>query len=124
MKTLSIFWQKTIVWLTGWLNTIAFFLAGGYVYLNTESEDVKKSAKSVLGLMLIFAGIEILRSVIYNILSVANVDYDTLAVLSDVAYIISIIKAIVFVTLYILDIKGIKFLPIKEKTIEEEKVEE
>lgn len=124
MKTLSIFWQKTIVWLTGWLNTIAFFLAGGYVYLNTESEDVKKSAKSVLGLMLIFAGIEILRSVIYNILSVANVDYDTLSVITDISYVITIIKSIVFVTLYILDIKGIKFLPIKEKTIEEEKVEE
>lgn len=124
MKTLSTFWQKTIVWLTGWLNTIAFFVAGGYVYLNTENEDVKKSAKSVLGLLLIFAGIELLRAIIYNIFSVANADYDTLSVISDVANIIYIIKAIVFTAFYILDIKGIKITPIKEKTEKQDTVEE
>lgn len=113
MKNLSEKLQKLIVWLTGYLNVIAFFIAGGYVYLNTDSEDVKTSAKTVLYLVAGFTGLEILRSIIYNILSLVNVDYTTLNAFSDVALVLSIIKAIVFVTLFILDLCSIKIIPIK-----------
>ncbi len=113
MKNLSEKLQKLIVWLTGYLNVIAFFIAGGYVYLNTDSEDVKTSSKTVLYLVAGFTGLEILRSIIYNILSLVNVDYTTLNAFSDVALVLSIIKAIVFVTLFILDLCSIKIIPIK-----------
>ena len=122
MKNLSGTWQKIILWLTGYLNIIAFFLAGGYVYLNTDSEDVRHSAKTVLALLLGFTGIEILRSVVYNILSVAGVGYDTLAVISDIASIITVIKAVVFVTLFVLDLRGIKLT--HSKTAESKKADE
>ena len=110
---LSTTWQKIIIWLTGYLNIIAFFLGGGYVYLKTESEDARASGKTVLALLLGFTGIEILRSSVYNILSVAGVVYDTLAVISDIASVIAVIKAVVFVTLFLLDLRGIKFTPAK-----------
>ena len=105
---LSTTWQKIIIWLTGYLNNIAFILGGGYIYLNTDSEDVRHSAKTVLALLLGFTGVEILRSIVYNILSVAGVSYDVLAVISDIASVITVIKAIVFVTLFVLDLRGIK----------------
>lgn len=116
MKGLSTTWQKIIVWLTGYLNVIAFFLAGGYVYLKTECDDVKSSAKTVLALLLGFTGLDILRSLIYNILSVANVGFDTLNVISDIGTVLLIIKAVVFVTLFILDVCGIKLTPAKAKS--------
>lgn len=113
MKNLSEKLQKLIVWLTGYLNVIAFFIAGGYVYLNTDSEDVKTSSKTVLYLVAGFTGLEILRSIIYNILSLADVEYVTLSAVNDVALVLNIIKAIVFVTLFILDLCSIKIIPIK-----------
>ncbi len=109
---LSSKWQKTIIWLTGYLNIIAFFLAGGYVFQKTEDEDVKISAKTVLIFLVGFTGLDILRMVIYNILSVASVGYETLNVISEIGAIISVIRGIVFVAFYILDMRGIKLIPV------------
>ncbi|MBO5479917.1 MAG: hypothetical protein J6A63_01850 [Clostridia bacterium] len=123
MNNLSSKWQKTIVWLTGYLNIIAFFLAGGYVYLKTEDEDVRSSGKTVLALLVGFAGIDLLCTLLYNVLSVANVDYSVLSTVSDIRTIVSVVKIVVFVALFILDLCGIKFLPTKRKGETEEKTE-
>ena len=120
MKNLSSKWQKLIVWLTGYLNIIAFCLAGGYIFLKTDDDDVKTSAKTVFALTAFFTGLEILRGLVYNILNVVNVDYQVLSVLSDIGTVFSIIKMIVFVVLFILDFIGIKFLPVKSGTKSEE----
>jgi len=124
MKNLSAKWQKTIVWLSGWLNIIAFFLAGGYIYLNTDDDDVKRSAKTAVVLTLFFTAIEVLRSIIYNVLNIANVSYDTLSVISDIGTAFSIIKTITFTTLFILDLCGIKFIPVLKNKENKETTEE
>lgn len=105
-------WQKTVIWLTGYLNIIAFILSGGYIYQKTEDEDVKTSVKTVLIFLVGFTGLDILRMVIYNILSVASVGYETLNVISAIGGILSVIRGIVFVTFYILDMCGIKLIPV------------
>ncbi len=115
MKTLSEKWQKLIVWLSGYLNIIAFFLAGGYLYLKTDSDDVKTSGKTVLFLTAIFTGLDLLRGLLYNILSVAEADYEILRTISTVGTVFVILKAVVFATLFILDLCGIKLLPIKNE---------
>lgn len=124
MQKLSEKWQKAIVWLTGYLNIIAFFLAGGYIYLKTDNEDVKSSAKNVLVLLIGFTGLDILRSVIYNILSVASAGYDVLNVISKIGTVFTIIKAIVFVVLFILDICGKKIMLVKNSKTVETKTED
>ncbi len=124
MQKLSEKWQKAIVWLTGYLNIIAFFLAGGYIYLKTDNEDVKTSAKNVLVLLIGFTGLDILRSVIYNILSIASASYDVLNAISKIGTVFTIIKAIVFVVLFILDICGKKIMLVKQSKIVETKSEE
>ena len=113
MKNLSVKWQKAIVWFTGYINVIAFFLAGGYTYLNTECDDVKASAKNVFVLLLGFTGIDILRAIVYNIMSVADASYKALSVVSDIGTVVSVIRMIVFVTFFILDLHGFKFTSIK-----------
>lgn len=124
MQKLSEKWQKAIIWLTGYLNIIAFFLAGGYIYLKTDNEDVKSSAKNVLVLLIGFTGLDILRSVIYNILSVASAGYDVLNVISKIGTVFTIIKAIVFVVLFILDICGKKIMLVKNSKTVETKTED
>ena len=112
MKSLSVKWQKIIVWLTGYLNIIAFFLAGGFVFYKTEDEDVKKSAKTVLLFTLVFTAIDIIRLIIYNFASVSDANYDTLNEISKFGLIMSVIKAVVFVTFGILDFFKIKVIPV------------
>ncbi len=111
MKTLSSKWQKLIVWLTGYLNIVAFFLAGGYIFTKTEDEDVKKSAKTVFLITLLFTVIDIVRLIIYNCASVDE-NYDGLTEISKFNLIMGVIKAVVFVTFSILDFFGIKVIPV------------
>ena len=107
MKNLSSKWQKVIVWLTGWLNIIAFVIAGGYVYLKTEDEDVKASAKTVLGVTLTFTGLDLLRGLVYNIANLANVEYKILNVIADVGVMLTVLKAIIFLAFFVLDVCGV-----------------
>ena len=110
MKGLSSKWQKLIVWLTGYVNIIAFVLAGGYVYLNTEDDDVKDSAKSVLYIVAIFTALELVRSLVYNVLNVSGADYGTLNVLTTIAMIITALKMVVFAVLFVCDMCGKKLI--------------
>lgn len=113
MKNLSSKWQKLIVWLTGYVNIIAFFLAGGYIFLKTEDEDVKTSAKTALVLTVFFTVIELVRSVVYSIMSLSEAPYTTLSNISKVATVFTIIKIVAFMALAILDLCGIKLIPVK-----------
>ena len=110
MKKLSVKWQKLIVWLTAYLNVIAFVIAGGYFYFNTENKEIRSSTKNALLLVAGFAGLEILRSVIYNTMSLFEANYVALNNVSKVATAIAIIKAIVFVVFFILDVCGHKLI--------------
>lgn len=126
MKNLSAKWQKLIVWLTGYLNIIAFFLAGGYVYTKTQDEEVKNSAKTALVLVAGFTALEMLRGLIYYIMQLANAGYETLSAMSDVSYVLTIIKIVVFATMFALDFFGIqlKRAAVKPVVVEVEEEEQ
>ncbi len=128
MKNVSPKIQKLIVWLTGYLNIVAFVLAGGYVYLKTEDDDVKQSSKTVLILLAIFTAVEIVRTFFYYIFSVAS-NGSALQTLNTLASVVGIIKVIVFVVFFVLDMVGIKIIPIKnssgnKKTVDSEETSE
>ena len=107
MKNLSIKWQKLIIWLTGYLNIIAFVIAGGYTYLNTEDMPVKASAKKVLLLVAGFTALDLIRALVYNIMSLFDANYVALGRMSKAGLAIAIIKTIVFAVLFVLDLKSI-----------------
>ena len=110
---LSIKIQKLIVWLTGYVNLIAFFIAGGYIYLKTDSEDVKVSTKTSFALIAGFTVVDIVTSIIRYIMNLADAGYKASSVMSDIGTVVAIIEAVAFVTLCILDLCGIKLLHVK-----------
>ncbi len=123
MKGLSTKIQKLVLWLTGYTSIIAFVLAGGYIYKNTDDEDIKESAKHVLLTYAIFTGLLLVRNLIYNLMSVFGASYDALSVVSTVGTVFTILQAIVFATLFILDMCNIK-LSFKSKNTNEQITEQ
>ena len=106
MTKLSNFWQKLVIWFTAYVNVIAFILAGGYLYLKSEDEDARSSAKLALFVYAGFTALEMLRALIYNMLNLFGAGYETLSVLSDISTAIAIVRIICFATLFILDLCG------------------
>ncbi len=121
MKNLSSRWQKLIVWLTGYLSIIAFVIAGGYLYKNTEHEEVKTSAKVALFVTAIFTAIDILRMIIQYCLMLASSSTEWI---SKTAWVIAIIQAVVFVVLFIVDmVAGFGSRPAKSEKPAEDTAE-
>lgn len=127
MKNLSSTWQKVIVWVTGYLNIIAFILTGGYFYKNTEDESVRYSAKTAFVITVIFAVISALQSLVSAILNLAEVNNAYLA-MNKISYTVTVLKIVSFTVFCILDLCGIRFMkkteekkePAKEEPKEEE----
>lgn len=110
-------WLKLILWVGAYVNLVIFAIIGGYVYLKTDDEDIKKEVKKVFLISLLFVGINMLLSLIYNILGFAkNVNYDFYNVLSRLTSIAKIITFIVFGIL--------AFFSPEKVEVQDEKVEE
>ncbi len=107
MKNLSAKWQKLIIWLTGYVNIVAFILGGGYVFLKTEDKDVKKSAKIALVVVAIFTAIDLVFTFLGYIFGLANVSYAASEGLNLARYAFLIFKPIAFATLFLLDFFGV-----------------
>lgn len=58
-------WKALLIWISGYLSFIAFALVGGYVIVKSEDEELKKTAKTVLIVTLIFTAISMFLG-IYN----------------------------------------------------------
>lgn len=101
MKGLSVKWQKLIIWLTGFLNIIAFVIAGGYLYKNTEHEEIKNSAKAALIATAVFTAVDIIRAIIQYCIYLAEASATWL---NKTGWVIAIIKTVAFVVLFIVDL--------------------
>ncbi len=100
MKNLSVKWQKLIVWLTGYLNIIAFVIAGGYLYINTEQGEVKNSAKVALFATAVFTAVDIALIFVRNCVYLAKAVTDWIVT---TGWVLTIVKIVVFVILFIVD---------------------
>lgn len=38
-------WKKVLVLLSGYINFVAFAIVGGYIFVKSDNEDVKKNGK-------------------------------------------------------------------------------
>lgn len=128
MKNLSVRWQKLIVWLTGYLNIIAFVIAGGYLFEKTEHEEVKSSAKTAFIVTAAFTAADMVRLLIQCCYNLASASASWLSTLS---WVIALFKIIVFAVLFIVDItagigsgNGKKSPEAKETKAEEEQTQE
>lgn len=101
MKGLSAKWQKTIIWLTGYVNIVAFILAGGYLFKNTECEEVKRSAKIAFVVTAIFTALEAILNFLQYCCGLAE---SAGAWLTKTYYVIQIVKVIAFAIMLIIDV--------------------
>ena len=115
MKNLSLNWRKAIIWFTAYANVIAFFLAGGYIYLNTSESETRLTFKNALALSIGFTCLGVLQDLVYYLLSIFKVNYQVLNTLNTVDQVIFALKIIVFAVFVILDFCGKKPMIFKEK---------
>lgn len=65
-------WKSALIWLSGYLDFIAFALVGGYVIVKSEDRALKKTAKKAFIVTLIFAAVSAFLTLFYNILLFAE----------------------------------------------------
>lgn len=98
MKGLKTCYAKLILWLSGFVNVIVFTLTGGYVWLKSENEELKKETKKVFIVVLIFICIDVILSLIYNIYNLSNGSSDFYKFYRTVSTLVSIAKIITYMT--------------------------
>ena len=97
-------WKSVLVWLSAYLNFIAFVLVGGYFYVKKEEEELQTATKRAFLVTLIFTAINAFFSVFNYIGGLTNNYYTSSAYdfYSTCTTIVGIAKIIVFATFIIL----------------------
>ena len=114
--------KKCFMWVCGYLNIVAFALVGGYLYIKSDDEDMKKEVKIALIVTLIFTAITAVLS-IYNYCGgfssayYGSVAYDIYQICLSVVQIAKIIVYAVFAIMALVKKNGEK----KQDTITVEK---
>lgn len=106
MKHLSLTWQKFIVWVTAYLNVVAFFLAGGYLFLHAEGKEIRRSAKTAFAVTVAFGALRIARTMLYRLLVLVDASRNTLIAMEKVAVVLLMLQAAAYCVLLVLDVFG------------------
>ena len=111
--------KKVFILLSGYLSFIAFAIVGGYVFVKSDSEELKKTAKLTLILTLIFTAINAVF-LIYNHFGgffggyYSSTAYDIYSIIMGI---VAIAEIIVYAVLIIMVL-------VKKEATEEKKIEE
>lgn len=96
--------KKVFILLSGYLSFIAFAIVGGYVFIKSDSEELKKTAKLTLIVTLIFTAISAVL-LIYNHFGnffggyYSSTAYDVYSIITGI---VAIAKIIVYAVLIIM----------------------
>ncbi len=63
------------IWASAYVNVIAFALCGGYMWLKSDDEDLKRETKKALIVTLIFVGIGMIQSLTGYIFNLCDISY-------------------------------------------------
>ncbi len=97
-------WKSVLVWLSAYLNFIAFVIVGGYFHIKKEDEKVQSATKHAFLTTLIFSAINAFFSIYNYIGNLTDSYYLSTAyeVYSVCTNIVSIARIVVFATFIIL----------------------
>ena len=98
--------KKAFVLLSGYLSFIAFAVVGGYIFVKSDNEDLKKTAKLTFILTLIFTAIGALLLIYHQFGGMFNGYYSGAAydVYTIISGIVAIAKVIVFAVFIIIEL--------------------
>ena len=99
-------WKSVLVWLSAYLNFIAFVLVGGYFFVKKEDEELQDATKRAFLVTLGFTAISAVFAIFNYIGGLTNNYYSSFAYdfYSICTAIVAIAKIIVFATFIILTI--------------------
>ncbi len=117
-------WKNVLIWVSGYLSIVAYAVVGGYAIVKSEDLEVKKTAKSVLIVTIIFAVASALLTIISSIGGLFDGYYNT--VVYDIYRILNVLVTVVKIAVYALGIifEFMKNETSTEKTEKAETVEE
>ena len=91
-------WKKVLIWISGYINFIAFAIVGGWVIAKSEDRELKKTAKTAFIVTLIFTAIDALLLLLTSIFQQTSGYYSS--ALYDVMNILSLIETISKIIVY------------------------
>ncbi len=116
-------WKQVLIWFSGYISFLAFALVGGYTIVKSEDEELKKTAKQTFTVVLIFAAISALFSILNYIGGFGDNYYNSSLydIYSILTRLLSIAQIVVYTTFIIMTLvkKEEASAPVEEKKDEE-----
>ncbi len=99
-------WKKILIWLSGYINFIAFAVVGGYAIVKEQDEELKKTAKKVFVITLIFTAISAVLSLISYFGGMADGYYGSgfYKAMSIIGSLVNIAKVVVYAIFIIIEL--------------------
>lgn len=119
-------WKEVLIWLSGYINFVAFALVGGYTIVKSEDEDLKKTTKTAFIVTLIFTAISAFLLIFHYFGSMASGyygsgAYDFYNIASNIVGIAKIIVFAVFIIMALVKKDDAEKVTIKDAPKEEDK---
>lgn len=102
MNKISDKWMKVILWASSYVSAIAFALVGGYVFLNTDKDNIKNETKRVLIVTLIYVALGMFVALFGAFMAFGSYSAGVSKAYSIIGAMITISKIIVYVVFVIL----------------------
>ena len=97
MNKISDRWAKLILWAGSYISAILFAIVGGYCWLKTDREELKKECKKVLVVTLIFLVFDIIIALISSFTTIFSFNaYKFISIFKAVVSFIKICTYVVF----------------------------
>ena len=116
-------WMKVILWASSYVSAIAFALVGGYVFINTDKDNIKNETKKVLIVTLIYVALGMFVTLFGACMSFGSYSAGVSKAYAVISALIAISKIIVYVVFVILALVS-KDEKLSNKQKSEQKAEE
>lgn len=123
MNKISDKWMKVILWASSYVSAIAFALVGGYVFINTDKDNIKNETKKVLIVTLIYVALGMFVTLFGACMSFGSYSAGVSKAYAVISALIAISKIIVYVVFVILALVS-KDEKLSNKQKSEQKAEE
>lgn len=124
MNKISDKWMKVILWASSYVSAIAFALVGGYVFINTDKDNIKNETKKVLIVTLIYVALGMFVTLFGARMSFGSYSAGVSKAYAVISALIAISKIIVYVVFVILALVSNNDEKLSNKQKSEQKAEE